>query len=183
MVQIPTRLARLPRDPRGYVIPANVYRDAEGVPHFTINDDRKRAAQLAHDLCPMCDQPLFRGRWFVGGPLSAFDANGAYVDLPAHHECAAYALQVCPYLALASYRKRIDARTLRDDQRDAMIFVDPTMMPDRPALFVCAMAVGQEVTPRGYVVPRRPFRRVEYWRCGEREALDAFHGCGVMPLP
>src|SRR5215472_13925800 len=97
--KVPSRMAHLPLDPRGYPIPANVYRDAQGRPHFTINDDRKRLEQLRRDACPICDQSLYIGRWFVGGPLSAFHPNGAYIDLPMHHECATYALQVCPYLA------------------------------------------------------------------------------------
>lgn len=45
-VPLPERMRGLPRDPRGYPIPANILRDANGVYHFIINDEAKRAEQI-----------------------------------------------------------------------------------------------------------------------------------------
>ena len=173
-IPVPPRMKRLERDRRGYPIPVIVLRDKTGVPHYTINDEHKRQAVIAHEQCSICGQVLNRARWFVGGPLSAFDPEGCYIDAPLHHECAQYALRVCPYLAAPNYNKRIDARTLKESSPDElkMVFVDGTMYPDRPDLFVAQMSIGQINIRKGtpfvvYVAPVRPCRRVEYWQGGE----------------
>jgi hypothetical protein len=172
-VPIPPRMKRLPRDRRGYPIPAGVYRDDKGEPHFAINDEMRRQQFVARDLCVICGQALNRARWFVGGPLSAFDPQGYYIDPPLHHECSTYALRVCPYLAAPNYGKRVDLATLKKSSPDEIdqVFVDNTMLPDRPDLFVALMSIGQ-VTIRNatpyvvYLAPVRPCRRIEYWRNG-----------------
>lgn len=172
LVPVPPRMRHLPTDKRGYPIPETVYRDNHGNPHFTINDEFKRRIYISRDLCPICGKKLNRARWFVGGPLSAFDPNGTYIDPPLHHECANYALQVCPYLAMPHY-KRIDAATLEKVSPDELktVLVDMTMLPDRPDFFVSIMSTGQIVdTTSGhcFIAPVRPCRRVEFWRRGKR---------------
>lgn len=184
-IPVPPRMARLERDPRGYPIPVTVYRDRGGRPHFTINNEAARQRTIAEDRCPICGGPLLRGRWLVGGPASALHPRGAYIDPPMHDECAHYALRVCPYLAAPSYGKRIDDKTLTDDgKKDAGLMLDPTMMPHRPAVFVAVMFVGrpicisdtvsngtQRIKMVRHIKPRRPYRRVEFWREG-RELHD-----------
>jgi hypothetical protein len=170
-VVIPDRMSHLELDPRGYPIPWGVYRDDDGRPHFTINDESRRLKALARDLCPICGSKLFRGRWFVGGPMSAFHDAGAYIDAPMHHVCMEYALQVCPYLAAPSYGKRIDDKTLTTPL--PVLLVDPTMMQHRPSVFVAVMATGQKLTNRAsHVVPRRPYSRVEYWCEGKKLSTE-----------
>jgi len=153
-----------------------VYRDHAGRPHFTINDENKRQEIIQRDLCSICAQKLLRGRWFVGGPGSAFHERGAYLDPPMHDECVHYALRVCPYLAAPSYGKRIDARTL-DPDHPPTILIDPTLDPERPEQFVAVMATGQkfilgELVPGvpfvQFVKPKRPYLRVEWWCAGEQ---------------
>jgi hypothetical protein len=165
---IPDRMLHLERDPRGYPIPWGVYRDEDGRAHFTINDEARRLKALARDLCPICGSKLFRGRWFVGGPMSALHEAGAYIDAPMHRECMTYALQVCPYLAAPSYGKRIDDKTLTTPP--PILLEDRTMMPHRPPVFVAVMATGQKLTGglSPHVVPRRPYSQIEYWCEGMR---------------
>jgi hypothetical protein len=171
-VPIPPRMQQLPRDPRGYPIPATVLVTA-GRPHFTINDEATRQRLISEDRCPICGQRINGVRWFVGGPLSAFHLRGRYIDPPMHDECAHYALQVCPYLAAPNYSGRLDARTLSADDR-MPVLIDPTMIPERPQLFVAVLALKQRFTviPKTkhvlYIAPKRPYLRVEYWRHGER---------------
>jgi hypothetical protein len=108
--------------------------------------------------------------------MSAFHPEGAYIDPPLHYECMRYAVQACPYIAAPSYAGRIDDRTLREDDRPPLL-VDPTMDASRPVVFVAAMATGQKLTGNRlspYVIPRRPFSRVEYWRHGK--LLNAAEG-------
>lgn len=174
MVPIPDRMKALPFDRRGLPVPVTVYVDHDGKPHFTINDEAKRQHMIMDDRCSICGGKLLRGRWFVGGPMSAFDPEGAYIDPPMHHECAHYALRVCPYLAAPSYSKRVDDRTL-GKERDDLILIDPTMIAERPEYFVAVLARGQDlviyekpVLMVRYIKPRRPYIRVEHWRHGRR---------------
>jgi hypothetical protein len=170
---IPKRMQHLDRDSRGYPIPVTVYRDREGRPHFTINDQATHAQLLFYDRCGICGQRLLPVRWFVGGPLSAFDPNGAYLDLPMHRQCLHYALRVCPYLAMPAYNKRIDAGTIREPEAQRL-FMDPTMIPDRPEVFVVVGARSQTVRTRDdpaapwCIIPDRPYVTVEYWQHGKR---------------
>lgn len=169
---MPERIARLPRDPRGFPIPWNVLRGEEGRAFFTINDEEKHQRAIRSELCPICGERLGRWRWFTGGPRSAFDPRGAYIDLPAHHECAQFALVTCPWLALPRYRGMLAEGVIphSDELPDALLLQDPTMIPERPALFV-SVASDQmtilEGPPLPYVRPAQPYLAVEYWRHGQ----------------
>lgn len=177
-VQVPARMARLDRDHRGFPIPFLVLRNPDGKANFTINDSAKRQRCLERDLCAICGQSLFRARWFIGGPLCAFHERGAYLDTPTHDDCGHYALQVCPYLAAPRYTGRIDDKGFAwEAHPELTMLVDNTMIPERPELFVALMATGQTLVGNPlnpYVVPDRPYRKVEYWRHGRR--LDKAEG-------
>jgi hypothetical protein len=174
-VPIPEIMRHLPLDARGYPIFFGAYVDQDGIPHFTTNDEAKRAAMIAHDLCSICGKKLLRGRWFVGGPQSAFHERGCYIDMPTHDECVHYALQVCPYLAAPRFSKSI-AETKAGQISNAVVMVDPTMIDGRPPLFVAVMAVGQKMVGdngfQSYVKPSRPYRKVEFWRHGSQLSAD-----------
>lgn len=187
-VPIPLEMQALPRDRRGFPIPANVFRDRAGAPHFTINDDEKTAQALQEDRCPICWGRLTRGRWFVGGPLSALHENGAFADPPGHRACVAYALQVCPYLAAQNYAKRIDDLTLVE-RAGIAVAMNSTVVPERPAVFVAAMATGQTVRwgLQPTIRPRKPYKAIEFWSQGRRlpDAEGAAIAASVVggPLP
>jgi hypothetical protein len=196
-VIIPDRMKRLERDHRGYPIPYIVFRDDDGMPHFTINDAHKVDRCKREEICPICGEKLLRGRWFLGGPMSAFHPLGAYIDPPLHHECMRFAVQTCPYLISAKYTKRIDGKTLDPAKAPShMQLIDPTMDPTRPKIFVAVMAAGQSLTPNGYVQPKHPYRGLEFWRDGlmeqkfERDqvriamklAFDRFKAAGMLEI-
>jgi hypothetical protein len=169
---IPERMRHLPCDKRGYPIFFGAYIDpVDGTPHFTINDEEKRQRVIDEDLCSICGRKLLRGRWFVGGPMSAFHPRGAYIDMPMHDECVHYALEICPYIAMPSWSRTVSEQKLKQVNA-GLVAIDPTMIPDRPAVFVAVMTVGQRMTGgngiQRYVVPRRPYRKIEYWRHGQR---------------
>lgn len=196
MIAIPDRMKHLDCDHRGYPIPFIVFRDSDNKPHFTINDQHKISRCRHSDLCPICGRELLRGRWFLGGPMSALHPRGAYIDPPLHHECMRFAVQTCPYLVNQKYTKRIDGNTLdRSKAPDVITLIDPTLDPTRPKIFVAAMAVGQTYTENGYVVPKHPYRGLEFWRDGLLEqkfernqipvamkiAFDKFKTAGMLP--
>lgn len=172
-VPIPHLMQTLERDHRGYPIPFLVFRDTDNKPHFTINDEHTRQLCLINDQCAICGRTLFAARWLIGGPKSAFDPMGAYIDTPLHGDCMHYALQVCPYLWIKNYRGRIDAGTLDPAKipEGVIGFQDNTMDPERPPLFVGVQFRKADYThhPGGgvqYVKPRGPYRNVEYWSGG-----------------
>jgi hypothetical protein len=160
-------MQHLPRDRRGYPIPAGVWRDDQGTPHFTINDEAKRVLMVHDALCPICGTKLNPVKWFVGGPGSAFHANGWYFDPPMHRMCMHYALKVCPYLAMPEYTKRIDARTVREPQPATRIFLDRTQDPQRPLVFV-AVSTATVIVKWPHIKPERPYINVEFWRGGKQ---------------
>jgi hypothetical protein len=171
---MPLRIARLRRDARGYPIPWNVLLAEDGTPFFTVNDDRKHWAAIRGGLCPLCGEMLGRWKWFVGGPRSAFDENGWYMDLPGHHDCIEYALQVCPYLAAPKYAGRIDVTRPDLLPDEAKLVVDFTQIPERPEVFIAVAGTRVEMNVREndfvlpYVRTERPVLAVEYWRHGKR---------------
>jgi len=177
-VAIPDQMKHLPVDRRGYPIFFGALIGKDGTPFFTINDERKRAAMIDRDLCSVCGKKLFRFRWFAGGPASAFHERGCYIDMPMHDDCVHFALRICPYLAAPRYLRDIgerqaDAARVKSDH---FITIDPTMIPDRPEVFIAVLARGQKMV-RGdgyqdYVRPKRPYLKVEHWRHGRMLTAD-----------
>jgi hypothetical protein len=182
---IPERMSLLPRDKRGLPIPFIVLRDATNTPHFTINDQTKVYRCVVNKLCGICGKPFetfhdSRGRpnprpqnagmTFVGGPMSALHKHGAYIDPPMHHECAEFALRVCPYIAAKHYDTRIDDRLAKKAElvEGQVILKDPMMIPDRPEYFVAVTCSDYTVVNRqGYMKPANMIR-LSWWKHGER---------------
>ena len=172
-VPIPKRMRALAKDRRGYPIPFNVLRDNDGRPHFTVNDSNRQRRSLLERRCAICGNRLANPMWFVGGPLSAFHEEGAYMDTALHHDCMTYALQVCPYLAAPAYLGRIDDATVDYSKLPGhVILEDYTQIPDRPALFVAVASHSCAVIEREQIVavvkPHRPYVAIEYWQRGAR---------------
>ncbi len=178
LVPIPNRMQHLPKDSRGYPVPYIILHDDQDKYHFQINDERKVKQCLTNHLCAICGQRLDE-LWLVGGPMSAFHPHGAYIDTPTHHECGTYALQVCPYLAAPKYLKRLDASTLTPvttaDGTLVSTYQDPTMIPDRPGVFVYARTsqIQLDVANR-YLHPKKPWLQVEYWKWGQKLTQQEF---------
>jgi hypothetical protein len=182
-MKIPDRIARLPKDKRGYPIPWNVLRGVDDTPIFTVNDSEKHLEAIFKNLCPICGEPLGRWKWFTGGIRSAFDPNGAYYDLPGHHECEQFALSTCPYLALPQYLGRID---VPDPSKvpEGTLLQNITMIPERPEVFVSVASdelevVGLNEGARTPVIrPVRPYRAYEFWLHGEE--IPALHALPIL---
>lgn len=176
---IPRRMARLPRDPRGYPIPVVVLRDRQGKPHFTTNDHKVTLRMARERRCHICGQHLVnqaqvnpvRHMWFAGGVLSAFHPDGAYNDGPMHHECMQYAMQVCPYLAVRTWTGEIMDKTLQPDPNVLRLMVDATSIPGRPEVFVAVCVSTYSYTRvnnfYGFKI-RQPYIAREYWRHGQQ---------------
>lgn len=155
-IPVPPRMGALARDRRGFPVPFIVARDNAGEPLFTVNDDRLTSRCVAELRCGICGGELEIGDlWWVGGPLSSFHPNGAFVDGPMHRECSTYALQVCPHLAAPRYTKRLDGAPGQKNGTSFASFMDPTVMPDRPVVFVQGRSHSYSVS-----WPRSPNRHL-----------------------
>jgi len=176
MITMPARLRDRPVDKRGYVVPWNVLVADDGTPFFTVNDDRRHLKAVRGGLCPLCGGILGRWKWFVGGPLSAFDPHGWFLDLPGHRDCMEYALATCPYLAMPKWATG-DHIPHRDKlATTAPILIDETAIPDRPEVFVAIASDGIEIKSGGlhlpYVRPVKPVLDYTFWRHGREIPLD-----------
>lgn len=172
-VPIPKLMRTLERDPRGYPIPFIVLRDKSGRPQFTINDVRKTEPARIKRLCQICGKKLEKLVWFVGGARCFTLAQGAFVDGPVHHECGQYALQVCPFLALANYSKLIDDRLLKPGDRpdDLVLARVPHMPPNQPERFGFGCTADYEAfrsDHQGWLYRANTWEYVEWWKGGVR---------------
>lgn len=105
-IKVPSFLAHLKRDPRGYPHPFLMMPDSI----FTL-DGRKQERCVREKLCMICGRKLDNKKWFIGGLRTAI--NRLVVDPAMHERCARYSLKVCPFLANQDmkYRKKYDADT------------------------------------------------------------------------
>jgi len=172
-VPLPMRLRTRPRDALSYPIPWIVVIDRAGQPQFTINDHSRVVEAARKRLCALCGKRHDPdGAWFIGGPRCFLHPQGAFLDPPAHLECAEYALRVCPFLAVPSYTKRIDDRKLSPENTpEGMTLVWNNGMPEPPPeRFGLGRSTSYEVISPApgevLFVPTR-WDYVEFWRHGE----------------
>ncbi|WP_448167718.1 hypothetical protein [Burkholderia ambifaria] len=102
-VPIPQHMAALPRDERGYPVPWFTAL-VGGRPDFRIADARKVEQAVIGHRCWICGGGLGRYRSFLIGAMGAM--NRVHSEPPSHRDCAFYAVQVCPFLALPKARRR-----------------------------------------------------------------------------
>jgi hypothetical protein len=97
--ELPKRVARLPKDPRGFPIPWFVsWRD--GQPHFPAIDAAKLGLAWNEDLCWVCGEKLGANRGWVVGPMSAIE--GATPEPSSHYDCALFSVCHCPHLSTST---------------------------------------------------------------------------------
>lgn len=170
---IPQRMRTRPKDARGYPVPFIVMIDKTGLPQFTINDVRRVADCHSKRLCAICGKRHDKQVWFVGGSRCFLHPHGAFIDPPMHHDCAEYALRVCPFLALPSYSRRVEDRKLKPEGRheDLKIVRTDFMNPMQPELFGLGSAdsyriKGSAVHGDQILIVDR-WNYVEFWKAGE----------------
>jgi hypothetical protein len=100
---VPEHMAGLPRDARGYPIPW-FCAWVDDKPDFRLADASKVRHAVIGSRCWICGGTLGRYRSFVIGAMGAM--NRVHSEPPSHHECACYAIRVCPFLALPKAHRR-----------------------------------------------------------------------------
>lgn len=160
----PPRLARRPRDPRGFIIPYSVD-DGTAQPDFRMTQPDRIRELFGRHGCWLCGEALDYWQCFIGGPLSI--ANRMFTDGPMHEACAVYALRVCPFLASPTGR-------YSSSPEDAPN-VNPHMASTRPERFGLGFTRGYQtgIDPSGHLyLHADPFRKV-LWYSAHGELLDA----------
>jgi hypothetical protein len=160
---IPFRMARRPRDDRGFAVPAVQFIDQNGKPDFRVLDHRLMGKTLRGRRCGLCGDPIRKNVWFIGGPKCV--DNGFFYDPPMHKECATYALQTCPHLARSKGKyspvpDRIDGATMIVGQMD----------DKKSEWFGLMESTGYTFEPSGdgmmLIKATMPWVSVERWRDG-----------------
>jgi hypothetical protein len=107
----PVRIARLPKDHRGYPVPWFVayFKDGkevarpEGEPDFRVLAGGKRELAVRKRLCWICGEPLGVHQVFAIGPMCA--VNRTTMEPPGHRVCMEYSAQACPFLTVPARRR------------------------------------------------------------------------------
>lgn len=97
---MPTRIARLPRDPRGFPIPFFVLRDPLD---FRVVAPGALTACVKGGRCWVCGDVLGRNVSFVAGPMCAVNRTSS--EPPSHRECAEWSVRACPFLSRPKMRR------------------------------------------------------------------------------
>ena len=92
---MPARIARLPRDERGYPIPWFVA-TVNGQAEFRLASAAKFREAIQQRVCWVCGMWLYKERTFVVGPMSAISRT--HGEPPCHAECAEFSVRACPFL-------------------------------------------------------------------------------------
>lgn len=108
---MPARIARLPRDHRGFPVPWFVqWFDGEtptdfgvGTPDFRVADQRKLVAAIKRKLCWVCGEPTGIHMAFTIGPMCA--VNRVISEPPQHFQCAEFSAKGCPFLSQPRMRR------------------------------------------------------------------------------
>jgi hypothetical protein len=101
--ELPPRIAALPVDERGYPVPFFVAW-IDGKPDFRVADEVSLYSAVRFDQCWICGQPLGVHRSFVAGAMCV--VNRISAEPPSHRDCAQFAAQACPFLALPKSVRR-----------------------------------------------------------------------------
>ena len=167
MADIPFRLARRPRDARGYVIPFAQFIKPDGTPDFRVMDEALTSKALRRRLCGLCGEPMRKDVWFIGGPKCV--EYGCFYDPPMHRECAVYALETCPHLA----RSKGKYSPVPDRIEGAAVMIQGAMDDKKAEWFGLMRSTGYTFSRADsgmhLITAELPWLSVERWRDGARD--------------
>lgn len=95
LTALPSRMAQLPLDQRGYPVPKFV-KWFDGQPDFRVMDPDHLRRCVRNDRCWICGDQMGVHKTFVVGPMCA--VNRISSEPPSHYDCAFFAVMNCPFL-------------------------------------------------------------------------------------
>lgn len=122
-VEMPPRIARLPRDPRReFPVPWFVaWIGDPPQPDFRVIRSNGIVLAVREKRCWVCGGPLGRYLAYVVGPMCAVNRTSA--EPPSHRDCAIYSARTCPFLTRPHARRR-DAGKPEDAVQPAGIMIE-----------------------------------------------------------
>ncbi len=102
-VEMPPRMAKLPRDKHGRPVPWFVAWP-DGQPDHRIARGGRFHEALARGACWVCGGHIGAYKSFVIGPMCA--VNRVTSEPPSHRDCAVYSTRSCPFLTTPRMRRR-----------------------------------------------------------------------------
>lgn len=103
---MPARIARLPRDRRGFPVPKFVHWE-NGEPIFPVMETSHFVACVKRRLCWICGDVMGAHKTFVIGPMCCI--NRISSEPPSHYDCARFAALNCPFLAQPLAKRTVEA--------------------------------------------------------------------------
>lgn len=138
--EMPSQIAALPHDERGYPVPWFVAW-IDGKPVFPVADQRKVVLAVRDKRCWVCGEPMGRNLAFVIGPMCT--VNRVSAEPPCHLECGLFSARACPFLTKPNMR-RMDVSGIVDTQNPG-----GTMIHRNPGV-VCVWSTRfMKMTPAG----------------------------------
>jgi hypothetical protein len=165
-IAMPNRVARLPRDPRGYPIFFSVQPDDDRPANHKILNWKNRNRCAEEKRCGVCGEPLEYWLAFIGGPMCI--EQRAFGDPPMHRECAEYSLQVCPFLATdLGYSDPNIMTKAYDTMKDE--YASP-YKPKYPILYMCRSFEFRYLSADRTMITFRPAKATEvrYYHHGKQ---------------
>jgi hypothetical protein len=164
---MPSRIASLPRDHRGFPVPWFVHW-SDGVPDFRVVGPGKLFTAF-HGRCWVCGDRLGVHRVYVIGPMCA--VNRVTSEPASHRECAEFAAKACPFLTKP--RMRRNEKDLPEARSVAGIHLDRN--PGAVCLYETPHAKPFRAGD-GYLFQLGKPTRVDWWaegRAATREEIAA----------
>lgn len=172
--EMPERIARLPRDRRGYPVPKFVHWQ-DGVPMFPVVVPEYMKNCVRRNACWICGDQLGRHKVFVIGPMCC--VNRVSAEPPSHYECAQFAALNCPFLARPLAKRTVDPAAVE------MPLVRPpgVMIERNPG--VTALWVTSGYSIRGNLFNIFPPTRIEFYSRARRATDDEVRASVESGLP
>jgi len=170
---MPARIARLPRDERGYPVPRFVEwlkegkkapRGSEGAaPDFRYADYGFRLLAFKRGLCWICGEPLGVHKVYAIGPMCVI--SGTTSEPACHRECAEFAASACPFLVRP--RQKRNEKGLDPDSTAPGLMIKRN--PGCICLYETPLAHAFADGAGGWLISLEPPVRTDWWAEG-REA-------------
>ena len=172
---MPARIKRLPKDERGYPVPAFVewmldgkpaVRGGGSKPDFRYARPEFRARAFKQGLCWLCGEKLGQHRVYVIGPMCVI--NRTTMEPACHRDCAEFAAKACPFLVRPRQKRNEKGLDEEASAPGTMI----TRNPGCVCLYETKEAKAFDDGAGGWLINLGLAARVDWWAEG-RQATRA----------
>ena len=170
--EMPARIARLPRDARGYPVPRFVewFKDGEAArrgsegakPDFRYADHAFRARAFKHGCCWLCGELTGVHQVYVIGPMCV--VNRTTSEPACHRDCAEFAARACPFLVRPRQKRNEKGLDPEASAPGTMIKRNPGCV----ALYETRERKAFSDAAGGWLIRLGPPARVDWWAEGRK---------------